>query len=150
MDCINDLLERHAALDVVNQQEETRAIRDVDSVHFVVLIELEKLHRVALQTDLFLRLLVDLLHVHVVVLFVLVVDHIDISEDLIIVAVEQLLDDDVDDEQQDSEVNGVLAGVNVHVHRVCALDLAIKVCFLAIDRKLIVLLPCLSMLLQVR
>jgi len=150
MDHINNLLDRHAAPDVIDRQEEARAIRDVDSVHFVVLIELEEVHCATLQSDLFLHLLVDLLHVHVVVLFVLVVNHIDVSEDLIVVTIEQLLDDDVDDRQQDSETNGVLAGFDVHVHRVCVLDLAIKVRILAIDRKLIVFLPCLGMLLQVR
>jgi hypothetical protein len=47
-------------------------------------------------------------------------------------------------------VDGVMAGVDVHMHRVCALDLAIKIRLFAVDRKLIVLLPCLDMLLQVQ
>jgi hypothetical protein len=69
---------------------------------------------------------------------------------LIIVAIEQLLDGDVDNRQRNIEANGVLASVNVHVHHVCALDLAVEICLLAIGRKLIVLLPCFDTLLQVR
>ncbi len=64
--------------------------------------------------------------------------------------IEQFLDDYINDRQRNNEVDGVLAGVNVHVHHVCVLDLTVKVRLLAIDRKLIVLLPCLDMLLQVR
>jgi len=93
------LSKRHIAPNVVNRQEEVHVVRDVDCVHLVVFIELEKLHHVALQTDLFLRLLADPLHVHVVVLVVLVVNLIDVSEDLIIIATKQFLDDDVDDRQ---------------------------------------------------
>jgi hypothetical protein len=40
----------------------------------------------------------DPLHVHVVVLLVLVVELINVGDDLIVVAVEQLFDDDVDDQ----------------------------------------------------
>jgi len=69
---------------------------------------------------------------------------------LIVVVVEQLLDDDVDDRQRDSEADGVLVGVNVHVHRVCMLDLVVEVRLLIVNKKLIVLLPCLGMLLQVQ
>jgi hypothetical protein len=84
----------------------------------------------------------------VVVLLIFIVNLIKADEDLIIVAVEQLLDDNIDDWQQDSEVDGILVDFNVHVHRVCALDLVVKVRLLVIDKKLIVLLPSLGMLLQ--
>jgi hypothetical protein len=76
------LSERHVAHDIVNCQEETRVIRDVEHVHLVVIIKLEELHRVALQNDLLLHLLADPLHVHVVVLLILLVDFIDAGEDL--------------------------------------------------------------------
>jgi hypothetical protein len=36
------------------------------------------------------------------------------------------------------------------VHRVCALDLTVEVCLLAVDKKVIVFFPCLNMLLQVQ
>ncbi len=143
----NDLLEQHITLDVVDHQEEAHVVQDVDHVHLVVLIKLEKLHHVALQSDFLLRLLVDPLHVHVAVFLILVVNLIDASEDLIVDVIEQFHDDDVDNQQQDSEADGVLVGVDVHVHCVCAFDLAIKVRLLAIDRKLIILLQCLDMLL---
>jgi hypothetical protein len=95
----NGLSERHAAPDIVDHQEETRVVQDVDYVHLVVLIKLEKLHHFELQSDLLLRLLIDPFHVHMVVLFILVVDLIDVGEDLIVIMVEQLLDDDIDDWQ---------------------------------------------------
>jgi len=41
-----------------------------------------------------------------------------------------------------------MASVDVHVHHFCALDFAIKVCLIAINRKLIVLFPCFDMLFQ--
>ncbi len=44
-------------------------------------------------------------------------------------------------------MNGVLVGVNVHVHCVYMLDLAVEIHLLVVDRKFIVLLPCLGMLL---
>jgi hypothetical protein len=100
-----------------------------------------------LQSDLSFHLFADSLHVHVVVLLIFIVDLINADKDLIIVIIKQLLDDDVDDQQQDSEADGVLVGVDAHVHHVCTLDLAIKVHFLAVNIKLIVFLPCLSMLL---
>jgi hypothetical protein len=99
MDRDSGLLKRHVAPNVVNRQEKVHVVRDVDCVHLIVLIELEKLHRVALQIDLFLRLLVGPLHVHVVVLVVLIVNLNNSGEDLIIIATKQLLDDDVDDRQ---------------------------------------------------
>jgi hypothetical protein len=108
------------------------------------------LHRVALQNDILICLLPDPLHVHVVALLVLVVNLIDANKDLIIIMVEQLLDDDIDNQQRGSEADGVLAGVDVHVHRVYMLDLAIEVRLLAIDKKLIVLLPYFGMMFQVR
>jgi hypothetical protein len=143
----NGLLERHATLDVVDRQEEACAVWDVDCVHFVVIIKLEELHRVTFQCDLLIRLFADPLHVHVVVLLVLIIDLINTDNDLIIITIEQFFDDDINDWQQDNEMDGVLVGVDVHVHRVCALDFAIKVYLLALDRKFIILLPCLSMLL---
>jgi hypothetical protein len=84
----NGLSERHVAPDVVDSQKEAHAIWDVDRVHFVILIELEELHCVVLQSNLRLRLLVDLLHVHVVVFLFLVVNLIDASKDLIVVVIE--------------------------------------------------------------
>jgi len=63
--------------------------------------------------------------------------------------VEHLLDDDVDNQQRDSEADGALVGVDVHVHRVYALDLVVEVRILAFDKKFIVFLPCLGMLFQV-
>jgi len=81
------LLECHVVLDVVDHQEEAHAVWDVDHVHFVVLIELEELNRVALQSDLLFCLLADPFHVHVVVLLFLLVDFIDVDENLIIIAV---------------------------------------------------------------
>ncbi len=125
------------------------AIQDVNHVHFVVLIKFEELHFIALQSNLLLRLLVDSFHVHVVVFFVLVIDLINANEDLIVIRVEQFLDDDIDDRQRNSEANGILVGVNVHVHHVCTLDLVVEVRLLAINKKFIVLLPCFCMLLQV-
>ncbi len=94
----NGLSKRHATFDVVNHHEEMCAVWDVDCVHFVVLIKLKEFHHIAPQRDILFRL-VDLLHVHVVVLLVLVVELINVGDDLIVVAVEQLFDDDVDDRQ---------------------------------------------------
>ncbi len=88
MDHGRGLSKRHATFDVVNRWEETCAIRNVDHVHFIVFIELGELLRVALQSDLLLRLLMDSLHVHEVVFLVLVVDLIDADEDLIVTMVE--------------------------------------------------------------
>jgi len=121
----SDLSEWLITLDAIDCYEETRVVWHFDHVHFVVLIKLEELHCVALQSDLLLRLLADLLHVHVVVLFILIIDLIDVNKNLIIVKVEQLFDD-VDDWKRDSEVDGVLVGVDVHVHYICVLDLAIN------------------------
>jgi hypothetical protein len=86
----------------------------------------------------------------VVVLLILIVDLIDVEEDLIVVTVEQLLDDDIDNRQRDSEVDNVLANVDVHVHRVYALDLTVEIHLLAINRKLIIFLPYFDMLFQVQ
>ncbi len=88
MDHGRGLSKRHATFDVVDRWEEACAIRDVDHVHFVVLIELGELLCVALQSDLLLRLLMDSLHVHEVVFLVLIVDLIDAGEDLIVITVE--------------------------------------------------------------
>jgi hypothetical protein len=63
--------------------------------------------------------------------------------------VEKLHDDDVDNWQQNSEADGILASVDVHVHHVYMLDLAIKIHFIVVDKKFIVLFPCFDMLLQV-
>jgi len=90
------LSKQHVALDTVDHYEETHVVQHFDRVHFIILIELEELHCVVLQSDLFICLLVDLLHVHVVVLLILVVNLIDVNENLIIVEVKQLFDD-VDD-----------------------------------------------------
>ncbi len=51
----------------------------VDRVHLIVLIKLEKLHCVVLQSNLLLCFLTNPLHVHVVVLFVLIIDLINAS-----------------------------------------------------------------------
>ncbi len=83
----NSLSKRHATPDVVDCQE-ARAIWDVDYVHLIVLIELEELHHVALQSNLLLCFLADPLQVHVVVLFILIINLINASEDLIVVAIE--------------------------------------------------------------
>ncbi len=101
-----------------------------------------------LQINLILRLLTDPLHVRVVVFFVLIVNFINVGEDLIVVAIEHLLNDDIDDWQRDSEIDGVLGSVDVHVHCVCMFDLAVKVRFFVVDKELIILLPCLNILFQ--
>ncbi len=84
----SSMLERHATTDVINYQKETCAVRDVNRVHFIVLIELEELHRIALQSNLLFYFLADPLQVHVVVLLILVIDLINTSQDLIVVAIE--------------------------------------------------------------
>jgi hypothetical protein len=99
MDRGNGLSEQHATLDVIDHHEEACVVWDVDHVHLVVLIELKEFHCVALQRDILLRLIMDPLHVHVVVLLDLVVELINVGDDLIVVAVEQLFDDDIDDQQ---------------------------------------------------
>jgi len=75
----NSLSERHATPNVVDRQEEMRAVWDVDCVHLIVLIELEELHRVMLQSNLLLYFLADPLHVHVMVLLVLLFNLINAS-----------------------------------------------------------------------
>ncbi len=52
----NGMSKQHAAPNVVDHQEEACFVRDIDHVHLVVFIELEKLHLITLQSDL-LRLL---------------------------------------------------------------------------------------------
>jgi hypothetical protein len=79
MDRGNSLSERHATPNVVDRQEEMRAVWDVDCVHLIVLIELEELHRVMLQSNLLLSFLADPLHVHVMVLLVLLFNLINAS-----------------------------------------------------------------------
>jgi hypothetical protein len=83
----SNLSKRHATPNIVDRQEEARVVWDVDRVHLIVLIELEELHRVTLQSNLFLCFLAYLLQVHVVVLFILVVNLINASQDLIVVVV---------------------------------------------------------------
>jgi hypothetical protein len=84
----SSMLERHATTDVINYQKETCVVRDVDRVHFIVLIELEELHRIALQSNRLFYFLANPLQVHVVVLLILVIDLINTSQDLIVVAIE--------------------------------------------------------------
>lgn len=83
----NDLSKQHAAPNVVDQQEEAHVVLDVNRVHLIFIIELEKLHRVAFQSDLLFCLLVDPLHVHVVVILILVVNFIDIGDNSIVIAI---------------------------------------------------------------
>ncbi len=87
MDHNDSMSEQHVAPDVVDRQEETRVVQNVNCVHLVVIIELEELHCIVFQSDLLLRLLVDSLHVHVVVLLIFIVDLINIGQDLIVVMV---------------------------------------------------------------
>ncbi len=83
----SNMSKRHATPNVVNRQEEAYVIWDVDCVHLIVFIKLEELHRVTLQSNLLLYFLADPLQVHVVVFLVLVIDLINASQDLIVIAV---------------------------------------------------------------
>jgi hypothetical protein len=87
MDRGNGLSKQHVAPNVVNRQEEALVVQDVDCVHLIILIELEELHYVVLQSDLLLYLLTDLFHVHVVILLILLIDFIDTNEDLIVITI---------------------------------------------------------------
>ncbi len=68
--------------------KEAHVVRDVDHVHLIAFIELEELHRVVLQSNLLLYFLAHVLHVHVVVLVVFIVNLINANQDLIVVAIE--------------------------------------------------------------
>ncbi len=84
----SSLLKRHATPEVVDCQKEAHVVRDVDRVHLIAFIELEELHRIVLQRNLLFYFLAHELHVHVVVLFIFVVDLINANQDLIVIAIE--------------------------------------------------------------